>query len=319
MTQISFLGHDAAHRQIFRSGRWNDWVSLIIANLLVGMSYGWWQSKHNRHHANPNKVGADPDIALTAIAFTPERATRHRSRLMRWLVAHQGWYFFPILLLEGLSLHKDGISRIISRDKIQRRWVEISFITFRLAGFAALVFLVLPPEKAVAFLGAQLAVFGLYMGLLIRAQPHRHAAGIAQADAGPPAPPGPDEPQHQRRIADLGLHGWAELPDRAPPVPLHGATLTCIKRSRSFPRTAPPKVSRTPAPRSGSPTASSSAISTVSDYAARTPSSALWSLNAAPSDPVCRWLRPLKWNPSSPTYRPSHLDRCSPIRKRRTV
>jgi fatty acid desaturase len=134
MTQISFLGHDAAHRQIFKSGRWNDWVSLIIANLLVGMSYGWWQTKHNRHHANPNKVGADPDIALAAIAFTPERATRHRSRLMRWLVAHQGWYFFPILLLEGLSLHKDGISRIISRDKIQRRWVEISFITFRLAG-----------------------------------------------------------------------------------------------------------------------------------------------------------------------------------------
>jgi hypothetical protein len=51
------------------------------------------------------------------------------------------------LLLEGLSLHKEGISRIISRDKIQRRWVEISFITFRLAGFAALVFLVLPRRK----------------------------------------------------------------------------------------------------------------------------------------------------------------------------
>ncbi len=42
---------------------------------------------------------------------------------------------------------KDGISRIISRDKIQRRWVEISFTTLRLAGLAALVFLVLPPEK----------------------------------------------------------------------------------------------------------------------------------------------------------------------------
>src|SRR4029453_18627427 len=164
MTQIAFLGHDAAHRQIFKSGRWNDWVSMIIANLLVGMSYGWGPNKHNRHHANPTKVGAHPDIALTAIAFTPELATRHRSRLIRWLVAHQGWYFFPILLLEGLSLHKDGISRIISRDKIQRRWVEISFITFRLAGFAVLVFLVLPPEKAFAFFAVQLAVFGLYMG-----------------------------------------------------------------------------------------------------------------------------------------------------------
>jgi fatty acid desaturase len=58
-------------------------------------------SKHNRHHANPNKEGADPDIALTALALTPEQATKHRSPLMRWLVAHQGWYFFPILLLEG--------------------------------------------------------------------------------------------------------------------------------------------------------------------------------------------------------------------------
>ena len=35
MTQAAFLGHDAAHRQIFRSGRWNDWVSLIVANRLI--------------------------------------------------------------------------------------------------------------------------------------------------------------------------------------------------------------------------------------------------------------------------------------------
>ena len=83
------------------------------------------------------------------------------------------------MLREGVSLHKDGIRRIISRDKIQRRWVEISFITFRLAGFAALVFLVLPPGKAFAFIAVQLAVFGLYVGLVIRAQPHRHAAGVA--------------------------------------------------------------------------------------------------------------------------------------------
>jgi fatty acid desaturase len=164
MTQTAFLGHDAAHRQMFKSGRWNDWISLIVANLLVGISYGWWQSKHTRHHANPNKDGADPDIALSAIAFTPERATRHRSPLMRWLVTHQGWYFFPLLLLEGLSLHTDGIRRVASRQKVERRWVEITFLTVRLGGLAALVFWVLPPEKAIAVLAVQLAVFGFYMG-----------------------------------------------------------------------------------------------------------------------------------------------------------
>ena len=164
MTQIAFLGHDAAHRQMFKSGRWNDWVSLIIANLLVGISYGWWQSKHTRHHANPNKEGADHDIALRAVAMTPAMATRHRGRLLRWLVAHQGWYFFPLLLLEGVSLHTDGLKRVLSRGKVERRWVEIAFLTVRLGGLTALVLAVLPPGKAVAFLAVQLAVFGLYMG-----------------------------------------------------------------------------------------------------------------------------------------------------------
>jgi fatty acid desaturase len=164
MTQIAFLGHDAAHRQMFKSGKWNDWVSTIIANLLVGISYGWWQSKHTRHHAAPNKEGADPDIALRAIAMTPAMATRHRNPLLRWLVAHQGWYFFPMLLLEGISLHTDGIKRVLGRGKVERRWVEIAFLAVRIGGLAALVFAVLPPGKALAFLAVQMAVFGLYMG-----------------------------------------------------------------------------------------------------------------------------------------------------------
>ena len=164
MTQIAFLGHDAAHRQIFRSGKWNDWISLIIANLLVGISYGWWRSKHTRHHARPNEEGYDPDIALTAVAMTPAMATRHKSRPMRWLVAHQGWYFFPLLLLEGLSLHWDGIRRILGRGKVERRWVECGFLLVRLGGMVGLVFWFLPPGKAVAVLAIELALFGLYMG-----------------------------------------------------------------------------------------------------------------------------------------------------------
>ena len=164
LTQIAFLGHDAAHRQIFKSGAWNDWVSLIIANLLVGISYGWWQSKHTRHHANPNKEGADPDIAAGVIAMTPVTARRHRARWLRWVVAHQGWYFFPILLLEGIDLHLDGLRRVLRPEKMHRRWVELTFLTVRLGGLIGLTFIVLSPGKAVAFLAVQLALFGLYMG-----------------------------------------------------------------------------------------------------------------------------------------------------------
>jgi fatty acid desaturase len=163
-TQTAFLGHDAAHRQIFRSGKWNDWTSLVLGGF-VGMSYGWWQHKHTRHHANPNQMGVDPDIDLPVVAFTPEQATRHRSALMRWIIAHQGTFFFPILLLEGLSLHASSVHRVFAKEPLAHRWVEMTFLAVRVIGFVALVFLVLSPGKAAVFLAIQLGLFGFYMGM----------------------------------------------------------------------------------------------------------------------------------------------------------
>ncbi len=164
-TQIAFLGHDAAHRQIFVSGRWNDWICLILGDLLVGMSYGWWQHKHTRHHANPNKLGADPDIELPVIAVTPERARVKTAPWIAWLRAHQGIFFFPILLLEGVSLHASGVRRITGAEPLARRGVELAFLSIRIVGFMVLVFLVLSPGIAFAFLAVQLGLFGLYMGI----------------------------------------------------------------------------------------------------------------------------------------------------------
>lgn len=162
--QVAFLGHDAAHRQIFVSGKWNDWVSLVVGDLFIGMSYGWWRHKHSRHHANPNKLGADPDVDLPIVAVTPERARRGRTALTRWVMAHQGAFFFPILLLEGISLHASSVRRVLSREPVERRWVEIVLLTIRLAGFPAIVFVVLSPGIALAFLAVELGVFGFYMG-----------------------------------------------------------------------------------------------------------------------------------------------------------
>jgi fatty acid desaturase len=164
LAQVAFLGHDAAHRQIFVSGRANDWASLIIADLFVGLSYGWWRHKHSRHHANPNKLGVDPDIDLPIIAVTPERAGSGRSPMTRWAMSHQGAFFFPLLLLEGLSLHASSVRRVLSPEPVERRWWEIGMLSVRLIGFVTLVFIVLAPITAVVFLAVQLGIFGFYMG-----------------------------------------------------------------------------------------------------------------------------------------------------------
>lgn len=164
MTQTAFLGHDAAHRQIFKSGKWNEWISLIVANLFVGLSYGWWQHKHTKHHGNPNKATVDPDIDLPVLSFTPEQAAARRSPFARWFGARQGWFFFPLLLLEGLDLHFQGLKRVLGPEPIKRRTIEIVFLGSRLGAYVALLFLVMSPGKAVVFMAVHLGLFGLYMG-----------------------------------------------------------------------------------------------------------------------------------------------------------
>ncbi len=63
-TQISFLGHDASHRQIFGSARNNNLIGSIYWNVLLGMSNRWFIYRHSRHHSTPNEIDIDPDADM---------------------------------------------------------------------------------------------------------------------------------------------------------------------------------------------------------------------------------------------------------------
>ncbi|MDX6332888.1 MAG: hypothetical protein QOG05_228 [Streptosporangiaceae bacterium] len=162
-TQTGFIGHDAGHRQISGSKRADDLIGRIHGNLLIGLSYGWWTSKHNRHHAHPNQVGRDPDIAGRAIAFTPDQA-RARRGIGSWMAGYQAWLFFPMLLLEGLHLHVAGVRTLLDRRSTAVKLVEGTMLVAHIIGYLAAVFLVLSPVQAVAFLLLQQGVFGIYLG-----------------------------------------------------------------------------------------------------------------------------------------------------------
>src|SRR5918995_7051944 len=61
--QISLIAHDFGHRQFTYRTPWkNDWLTLILGNLLLGISRQWWIDKHNDHHGHPNQLDLDPDV-----------------------------------------------------------------------------------------------------------------------------------------------------------------------------------------------------------------------------------------------------------------
>ena len=163
-TQYSFLAHEAAHRQVFDSGKANDLAGRLIADLLVGISYAWWMNKHTRHHGNPNTAGKDPDIEPDFIIFQKEDAAKTRG-FQAFFTRRQGWLFIPALLLEGINLHAQAFRTVFTPGKVDKRSLEITLLAVRHIGYVAVIFAFLPLGMAFAFLGVQLGVFGLYMGM----------------------------------------------------------------------------------------------------------------------------------------------------------
>jgi len=161
-TQVGFLGHDAGHRQIFGTRKASYVLGVLLGNLGIGLSYGWWVEKHHRHHAHPNTEGADPDIAIGALAFSPAQASRSRG-IARLVFRFQAYLFFPMLLLEAISLHAASI-RALLRPASKHRRAEAGLLAAHAVCYLTVILLVLPPVKAVVFIVVQQGLFGLYLG-----------------------------------------------------------------------------------------------------------------------------------------------------------
>jgi fatty acid desaturase len=162
LAQMALLAHDVAHRQVFRTRRPSELVGRLLGNLGIGMSYGWWQDKHTRHHANPNHEELDPDVAPDLLVWSRRqaRAARGPARLVG---RAQGYLFFPLLTLEMVNLHVSGV-RAVLRPGLRARGVEAGLLALHFAAFLGVVLAVLSPVKALVFVLAHQALLGVYLG-----------------------------------------------------------------------------------------------------------------------------------------------------------
>ena len=162
--QYGFIAHEAAHRQIFRGNKANDWLGLILANLFAGLSYGFWMKKHNQHHKVPNQIDADPDIAIRILSFTPE-SRNSKKGLERWLSDRQGYLFPFLLFLTGFDLLLDSFAGLGRKDKaLKTRLLEFGLMTVRQAAPYVAMGFIFGWLWAIALWAFQMMIFGFFMG-----------------------------------------------------------------------------------------------------------------------------------------------------------
>jgi fatty acid desaturase len=162
-TRTAFIGHDAGHSQIAGSRRTNRIIGMLHGNLLVGMSYAWWNDKHNRHHANPNHTEKDPDVEVGVLVWTKGQAVG-RAGVSAWLTRNQAYLFFPLLLLEGFAL-KVASWQDLRRQAPAERRAEGLLMALNIVGYITLLLMAMSPGKALVFLLVHHALFGLHLGM----------------------------------------------------------------------------------------------------------------------------------------------------------
>ncbi|WP_436528722.1 fatty acid desaturase family protein [Actinoplanes sp. HUAS TT8] len=161
--QAALLAHDVAHRQVFRTRRPSAVAGRIAANVVVGMSYGWWMEKHTRHHNNPNHDDLDPDVQPELLIWATESAWGRRG-VKGFVNRHQAGLFFPLLTLLSIDLRISSI-KALRRTGMKCRALEAGLMGLHVVAYLAALLLVLSPLQALVFFLVHQAVFGVYLGM----------------------------------------------------------------------------------------------------------------------------------------------------------
>lgn len=160
--QLGFFAHEAAHNQVMRTSRGNYVLSLLLFNLSLGGSRGWWADKHNVHHAEPNRVGTDPDIAPGVVAMTRDEAIRSHG-VERAIMRRQAGAIWPLLCLGVLQVHALSAGFLFS-PRLRNAGREAALLAGHAAAYLAGLVLVLGVVRGLLFALLHRLLLGGYLG-----------------------------------------------------------------------------------------------------------------------------------------------------------
>jgi fatty acid desaturase len=160
--QLGFLAHEAVHNQICRSSRRNHVLGLLLFDLCLGGSAGWWADKHNLHHAQPNRLGVDPDLG-GPIAVCPSQTVAVGGPA-RWIMRHQDSAIWGLLFLGVLLVHLQSAGFMLRRAGRNAAAEGVLLLTHA-AAYAGGLILALGVGRGLLFALVHRLLLGAYLGL----------------------------------------------------------------------------------------------------------------------------------------------------------
>ena len=166
ISQITMLGHDCGHHQIFARARPNWVLGSVCFSLIVGVSFWSWRTRHNVHHVETNDEDDDPDLSFGGLFTLNEQDAASRRGLSRLVVRYQAWLFVPVVMaVLSIVMRIEGWRVALFELRGSRRAIELGVLALNAVLWLAPTYWLGWGWLGV-FAGTQ-AVGGLYLGLTI--------------------------------------------------------------------------------------------------------------------------------------------------------
>lgn len=175
--QFAFVGHDCGHMSAKTHARDNIDVPRLgaLVTFFNGISVAWWKATHNVHHAMPNSVDCDPDIAHLPVFALHSKMfeslyNKYHGRVMEFdwaartiFVPYQHLWYYPIMCVARFNLYIQSVLFLVSWDDGHGGRTKLDLVA--LVGFLSwlsfLVSLIPTWGERVAFVLLSHAVAGL--------------------------------------------------------------------------------------------------------------------------------------------------------------
>jgi linoleoyl-CoA desaturase len=154
---VGMTGHNASHRAVTGSKRWDRMLMYFTVAFLNGISATYWRKKHVQlHHVGPNNIGIDTDIELLPYFALSEDDMVGATRWQRKLFAIQHWVFPPAIGLVLANMQSYGIRHLAGELRRPGGWrpeiaADIICLCAHLAAFLLVPMLFWPALSVLGF------------------------------------------------------------------------------------------------------------------------------------------------------------------------
>mmetsp|Transcript_11370 Transcript_11370/g.20940 ORF Transcript_11370/g.20940 Transcript_11370/m.20940 type:complete len:492 (-) Transcript_11370:955-2430(-) len=128
--QFAFVGHDCGHMSARTHARDNIDVRNLgaLVTFFNGISVSWWNATHNVHHAVPNTVDCDPDIAHLPVFALDKKMfgslfNKYHGRVMPFdwparniFVPYQHLWYYPIMCVAKFNLYIQSVLFLLTSN-----------------------------------------------------------------------------------------------------------------------------------------------------------------------------------------------------------